>query len=138
MKASIITGHQGIGSTIITGEVIVANDNFSARYDVDLVTGKFSRPGHKLFGESFANKVIALNIAKGGVASAWMLHSLASGKHKPLALLLNKANPIMVQGAVFAKLPLVDRFDEDITAVLNPGYRVRVNPQMGTVEILND
>ena len=138
MTASTFRGHPGIGMTIVSGEVIVASDNFSARYDVDLVTGKFSRPGHKLFGESFSNKIIALNIAKGGVASAWMLHSLVAGKHRPLALLLNKANPIMAQGAAFANLPLIDRFDEDITAVLRSGEMVRVNPQMGTVEILKN
>ena len=132
----IIRGHPGIGSGIIEGEAIVAKDNFSARYDLDLKTGRFSRPAHKLFSESFADRIIVLDIAKGGVASAWMLHVLMSGPHRPKALLLNSANPIMAQGASFGAMPLVDRFETDITDVVRTGDRLRVDPASGTVEVL--
>ena len=46
--------HKGIGRKI-SGVVLSANDNFSARYDLDRIRGIFSRPQHKLFGKSYVN-----------------------------------------------------------------------------------
>lgn len=132
----LIKGHPGIGAGVVEGEAIVAKDNFSARYDLDLKTGQFSRPAHALFGESFADKIIVLDIAKGGVASAWMLHVLMSGPHRPKALLLNNANPIMAQGASFGRMPLIDRFEGDITQLVKTGDRLKLDPAAGTVEVV--
>lgn len=78
-----------------------------------------------------------LDIAKGGVASAWMLRVLMHSDHRPKALILNWANPIMAQGASFGEMPLIDRFDCDITKELKTGDRLRVTPEEGRIEVLN-
>ena len=54
----------------------------------------------------------------------------------PLALLLNHANPVMAQGAAFADLPLIDRFEVDITAELRSGDLVSVDPARACVSLL--
>ena len=133
----VIKGHTGIGNSV-TGEALVAQDDFSARYDLDRIKGIFSRPTHKLFGQSYVGKVLVLNIAKGGVATAWMLRSMKESGIAPIALLLNYANPIMVQGAAHADFPMVDRFEEDITKVVKSGHLVNVEPSAGIVTILTD
>jgi len=112
---------------------VVANDNFSARYDLDRIEGTFSRPSHKLFGQSYKNKVLILNAAKGGVATAWMLHDMITRGIAPAALVLNAANPIMAQGAAFAALPMIDRFEVDITSVVESGVEVTVVPERGEI-----
>ena len=130
-----IRGHVGIGAAV-TGRALVAQDDFSARYDLDRVKGVFSRPAHKLCGENYVDTILVLNTAKGGVASSWMLREMRKMGKSPAALLLNRANPIMVQGAAFADLCFMDRFDTDITTALKTGDQVRVDPAAGTVEIL--
>ena len=134
MSDRVIKGHVGIGATV-TGEALVADDNFSARYDLDRVNGTFSRPSHKLFGQSYDGKVLVLNIAKGGVATAWMLRAMKETGVTPLALVLNFANPIMAQGAAHADFPMIDRFEVDITTVVNSGDSVTVNPADGTLTV---
>ena len=131
-----IRGHAGIGGPV-TGAALVAGDNFSARYDLDRVNGVFSRQSHALFGESYVGRILVLNTAKGGVATAWMLREMVSRRMAPAALLLNRSNPIMAQGAAFADLPFLDRFESDITAFLRTGDRVTVDPSTGTVTILD-
>ncbi len=69
--------HVGIGPEV-KGFALVADDNFSARYDLDRINGVFSRPQHKLYGESYKDVILVLNTAKGGVATAWMLYEMAS------------------------------------------------------------
>jgi len=134
MKARRYRGHVGIG-TRVSGVALVADENFSARYDLDRVKGIFSRPGHRLFGESYVGRILVLNTAKGGVATSWMLHEMKSRDMAPAALLLNAANPVMAQGAAFTGLPFMDRFEVDITRVIRTGDRVLVDPRRGCVTV---
>ncbi len=129
-----IIGHKGVGAKV-TGEALVAKDNFSARYDLDRINGIFSRPTHKLYGQSYVGKVLVLDLSKGGVATAWMLRDMVSRKIAPAALLLNSANPIMAQGAAFADLPLIDRFATDITQEIETGCLLTVDPAHGIVTV---
>ena len=121
----------------VRGPALVASDGFSARYDLDRTAGIFSRPDHKLFGESYLGKILILDTAKGGVASAWMLNEMTSRGVMPLALVLNSVNPILVQGAAFADLSMLVGFDEDITAVVASGSEVEVNPETSELAVLN-
>jgi predicted aconitase with swiveling domain len=102
----------------VKGEALVARDGFSARYDLDRIAGTFSRPAHKLAGQSYVGKILVLDTAKGGVASAWMLHEMASRGVVPLALVFNSVNPILAQGAAFGGITMLAGFDGDITSLV--------------------
>jgi hypothetical protein len=131
----ILRCHPGIGPRV-QGKAIAARDNFSVRYDLDYRRGVFGRPGHALHGVSYVGFILVLNAAKGGVASAWMLQELVTIGKAPLALVLNDANPVLVQGAAFANLPLVDRFEVDVTGAIATGDELIVDPRAGEVRIL--
>ncbi len=107
---------------------LVAKDGFSARYDLDRVRGVFSRPQHKLAGESYVGRVLVLDAAKGGVATAWMLYDMKSRGIVPAALVLNAVNPIMAQGAALADFTMISGFDLDITQAIPNGAMVEVDP----------
>jgi predicted aconitase with swiveling domain len=132
----LVRGHPGIGQPV-RGAALVARDGFSARYDLDRVKGVFSRPGHALFGRPYVGRVLVLDHAKGGVATAWMLHEMAARGMAPAALLLNAANPVMAQGAALAKIALMDRFEGDVTALVPDGAVVEIEPAAGLVRILD-
>ena len=128
--------HPGIGPAV-TGTALVAKDNFSARYDLDRKAGTFSRPSHALAGQSYVGKILVLDTAKGGVATAWMLHEMSSRGVVPLALVFNRVNPILAQGAAFGAVTMVDRFDGDVTDLIQTGDELRIDPAAGLVEILS-
>jgi predicted aconitase with swiveling domain len=117
----------GMGAKV-RGVAVVAKDGFSARYDLDRVRGVFSRADHKLAGESYVGRVLVLDAAKGGVATAWMLHEMRARGVIPAALVLNAVNPIMVQGAVLADFTMLSGFDLDITQAIANGAMVEVDP----------
>jgi len=127
--------HIGIGPQT-EGIALVADDNFSARYDLDRIQGVFSRPQHKLYGQSYRDVILVLNTAKGGVATAWMLYEMTSRHIAPKAILLNQANTILAQGAALANMAMVDRFEEgDVTTLIKTGEHLIVNPALGRVTI---
>jgi hypothetical protein len=120
----------------VTGQALVAHDGFSARYDLDRIGGTFSRPAHKLAGQSYVGKVLVLDTAKGGVASAWMLHAMAARGVVPLALVFNSVNPILAQGAAFGKVTMLAGFDADITSLVPQGAIVKLDPATRTLQVL--
>jgi predicted aconitase with swiveling domain len=113
---------------MVRGTAVVARDGFSARYDLDRAAGVFSRPQHALFGRSYVGVVLILDRAKGGVATAWMLHEMAARGVVPAALVFNTVNPIMVQGAAFGDVTMMSGFGVDITAAVPDGAVVEVDP----------
>lgn len=117
----------GMGEPV-EGLALVASDGFSARYDLDRIRGVFSRPDHKLAGQSYVDRIVILDAAKGGVATAWMLHEMRARGIAPAALVLNRVNPIMVQGAALAGFTMLSGFAEDITRAVSNGAMVRLEP----------
>ena len=131
----IFTARHAIGANV-RGQALVAHDGFSARYDLDRIGGTFSRPAHKLAGQSYVGKILVLDTAKGGVASAWMLREMASRGIVPLALVFNSVNPILAQGAAFGNVTMLAGFDGDITAQVPHGARVELDPSARTLRLL--
>ena len=129
------TARHAIG-TKVRGVALVAHDGFSARYDLDRIAGRFSRPAHKLVGQSYVGKVLILDTAKGGVASAWMLREMASRGVVPLAIVFNSVNPILVQGAAFGDVTMLAGFDDDITAQVPHGAAVQIDPAARLLRVL--
>lgn len=135
--ALVLKCHKGIGP-IVSGIALVAEDNFSARYDLDRLKGVFSRPAHKLVGQNYVDRILVLVTAKGGVASAWMLREMAQRGMAPAAIVFDRTNTILAQGAAFADMALVDRFEAgDPTTLIRTGDEVLIEPAAGRVTIKN-
>jgi predicted aconitase with swiveling domain len=134
-KARVFRARHAMGRSV-RGTALVAHDGFSARYDLDRIAGIFSRPTHKLAGQTYVGRILVLDTAKGGVASAWMLHEMQSRGMAPLAFLFNSVNPILVQGAALGDVPMLAGFDQDITAAIPNGAELEIDPKLGVVTVV--
>ena len=88
----------------------------------------FRGPSTSLPAKSYVGRILVLDAAKGGVATAWMLYEMMSREMMPAALVLNAVNPIMVQGAALAGATLISGFECDITAAIPNGAMVEIDP----------
>jgi len=134
MSGKVLVARHAMGAKV-AGDALVARDGFSARYDLDRIAGIFSRPAHKLAGQSYVGRILVLDTAKGGVASAWMLHEMQSRGKVPLALVFNSVNPILAQGAALGNITMLAGFDEDVIDAVANGARVELDPQAKTLRI---
>ena len=134
MRAVVLIGHPGVGD-VAEGEALVSPEGFSARYDLDRMTGVISRESHPLYGQSIAGKVLVCPLAKGGFATSWALLDLKARGLAPVAMLFGWANPVMVQGAVLAGVALMDQLTPDPMSAIANGDWVRVHPRSARVEV---
>ena len=137
MTARVFRARHAIGRAV-RGIALVASDGFSARYDLDRIAGVFCRPTHKLVGQSYVGRILVLDTAKGGVATAWMLHEMQSRGVVPLAVVLNSVNPILAQGAALGDVPMLAGFEQDITLAVPSGAEVEVDPSARSLTIIDD
>jgi predicted aconitase with swiveling domain len=128
-------GPAGFG-VAVEGEALVSSDAFSPRYDLDRATGVISRETHAIAGHNIAGKILVIPAAKGGVAAGWAFYDIVRRGVGPLALICRETNPVMVQGAVLAGIPIMHRLEPDPVTSIRTGDRLRVDPQAGVVTIL--
>ena len=128
---------QGSGPAV-QARVLVDPVAFSPRYDLDRVRGTFSRTGHPLHGESLAGRVLASPGVQGGVAGGWAFLAMAGSGVGPAALVFGHVNPVMVQGAVTAGIPILAGIDPAFFAEVGTDDVVRVNPAGSTVQVLHE
>lgn len=112
----------------VEGEVLVFSEGFSPRYDLDRWTGVISRIGHSLEGQSIVGKILLIPTVKGGVAGGWAFLDLLHKGIAPKALVFGRLNPVMVQGAVLAGIPIAGGWDRDPAQYLRSGDRIRLSP----------
>lgn len=131
----VLRGPAGFGPAV-EGVALVSGDAFSPRYDLDRTTGLISRRDHAIAGHNIAGKVLVIPAAKGGVAAGWAFYDIVSRGVGPLALICRETNPVMVQGAVLAGIPIMHRLEPDPVTSIRTGDRVRIDPGGGIVTIL--
>lgn len=136
MSQIVLTARHALGKKV-SAQALVAKDGFSARYDLNRLEGVFSRPSHRLVGQSYIGRILVLDTAKGGVASAWMLHEMQSRNMAPVAIVFNTVNPILAQGAALGDISMLAGFDCDVTEVIPHGALVEIDPETKTLRVLD-
>ena len=120
----------------VEGEALVMREGFSPRYDLDRLTGVISRMGHSAEGLSIKDRILVIPTVKGGVAGGWAFYDLLHKGIAPKALVFGKLNPVMVQGAVLAKIPITEGWSTDALELMATGDVVRVDPQARTIALV--
>jgi predicted aconitase with swiveling domain len=120
----------------VEGEALVSEEGFSPRYDLDRWSGLITKPGHRLEGQSIVGKVCFFPTAKGGIAAGWAFYDLQWKKIAPKAFIFGVTNPVMVQGAIFAGIPITEGWEPDARTLVHTGDWVRVDPARKLIEVL--
>jgi predicted aconitase with swiveling domain len=120
----------------VEGEAVVSEEGFSPRYDLDRWSGVITKPGHKLEGTSIKDKICFFPTAKGGIAAGWAFNDIKSKGIAPKAFIFGIANPVMIQGAIFAGITITEGWDRDPRELFHTGDWVRVEPQRMTITVV--
>ena len=120
----------------VEGEALVSAEGFSPRYDLDRWSGLITKPGHKLEGENIRDKILFFPSAKGGIAAGWAFYDIRHKGIAPKALVFGVTNPVMVQGAVFANIPITEGWSPNPLEHIGSGDLVRVDPKRKVIELL--
>lgn len=121
---------------VVEGEAVVSDEGFSPRYDLDRWSGLITKPGHKLEGVSIKDKVCFFPTAKGGIAAGWAFNDIRHKGIAPRAFIFGIANPVMIQGAIFAGITITEGWSRDPRGLIRSGDWVRVDPERMAISVV--
>ncbi|MBK1783425.1 aconitase X swivel domain-containing protein [Prauserella cavernicola] len=136
MTSTTFAVRQATGPTV-EAEAVVSPVPFSARYDLDRTTGVISRGDHPLLGTSVRDRILIARGVQGGVAAGWAFLSMRDLGVGPCGLVFGATNPVMVQGAVTAGLPIVAGVDDAFFDAVSTGDVVRIDPARREVAVVS-
>ena len=120
----------------VEGCALVSEEGFSPRYDLDRWSGIITKAGHKLEGESIKERICFFPTAKGGIAAGWAFNDIKAKGIAPRAFVFGIANPVMVQGAIFAGITITEGWSAAPGTLIATGDFVRVDPARRTITLL--
>jgi len=123
---------------VVEAPVLVNPRPFSARYDLDRLSGTISRADHPLRGQPVAGRILLSPKVQGGVAAAWALLTMANRGVGFAGLVFGELNPVMVQGAVTAGVPIGAGIDPCAFGELATGTLMRFDPGEGTLSVVDE
>lgn len=118
------------------GPALVIRGGFSPRYHLDRATGTFRVRGHPFEGKTVAGMILICDFARGGVAAGWALYAMHDAGVAPRALIFGVSNPVMVQGALFAGIPIADGLADEAWREIGAGQWVRLNVEHKVLQVL--
>lgn len=142
MSEAVVAGTQDVlrvdraFGPAVEGEAVVSDEGFSPRYDLDRWSGVITKPGHKLEGIDIRDKICFFPTAKGGIAAGWAFNDIRSKGIAPKAFVFGIANPVMIQGAIFAGITITEGWDRHPRGFVRTGDWVRVDPQRMTISVV--
>ncbi|MCS7115714.1 MAG: DUF126 domain-containing protein [Nitrososphaerota archaeon] len=125
------------GRRIVEGyskaEALVSLKPISFLGDIDPKTGKVIERKHDLYGKCVKDKVLCFPHGHGSTVGSYVIYALAINKVAPKAIVNEKAEPVIVVGAVIANIPMIDQVD---ISQIRTGDIVEVDAYTGVARIL--
>lgn len=129
-----LKGCKAVGG-VVEGEAVVSKRSFSFVGGINDKTGVIIEKRHELYGKSIAGKIFVFPSGMGSSGGSHRLYLLSFNGVAPKAIINTKADPIVVQGALIANIPMIYHFNEDPVEVIKTGDHVRVDADRGIVEV---
>jgi predicted aconitase with swiveling domain len=129
LKCHKIIGGCGEGEALVSHEPLCF-------YLTDPKTGVIREKTHELAGKNVANRVLVFPSGKASsVVQIDGLFKLASNNLAPKAMIVKDVETVLVVSAFIAKVPLVDKLEQDPFEAISTGDFVKVDADKSIITI---
>jgi len=119
------------------GEALVTQQGISFLGGVDPETGMITEVDHELCGVNLTGKILVLPGLKGSAGAMWIIIRLAARGIGPKAIVVSKADTILIGAVIMGGIPTVDSLSVDPFQVFKSGDLLKVDGTIGTVEFIS-
>ncbi len=122
-----------------SGEALISREPIGFLGGVDPKTGDVIERGHALEGKNIAGKVLIFPNGKGSTVGSYVMLQLAKNGKAPAAIINERAEPIIIVGAIISKIPMVEAIidspKKDIFKLFRDGQKIEVDGEKGLIII---
>ena len=104
--------------------------------DIDPETGVVKAPNSPARGKRLAGRILVMRYMKGSTVGTYVLYALSRRGVAPLAIVVERPDPVLVAGCVLGNITLAYGVDPELFQVVREGDRLRVSPRDQSVYLL--
>jgi predicted aconitase with swiveling domain len=133
---------RGLTRGVAVGEALVSRQPFGFWGEVDPYTGIVTDIHHEWYGQCIAGKILIFPYGRGSTGSGGIIVEAYRRGKAPAAIVNLKTDFILLSGPLSievlygGRLPVVDRPERDVFAIVKSGSIVKVDGDEGFIEIL--
>ena len=134
MGDKILKGHK-VSKGKAEGEALVSQQPISFGAGVDPATGIIMDKDNELKGTSVSGKILVFPVGKGSSMGSYRLYEMTRNNVAPKGIINLRGEPVIVSGAIFSNIPMVDQLDSNPLETIKTGDYVIIDADQGTVTI---
>ena len=123
----------GKGMGIVSGRALVTTEPICFLGGIDVKTGKVTEQGHPLYGQCIKDTMLVFPTGKGSTGGSYLIYDTVCNGNGPKCILNLNVEQVTAVGCIMGEVPLVDKPEEDITAIIHTGDFVSVDLDTGTI-----
>ena len=128
---------RSIAGGLVEGEAIISRQGICFMGGIDPNSGAVSEVAHELRGKEVTDKILVLHSHKGSASGMWAMYLLKQNGLAPKAIIMPKADAIVIAAVIMGKIPAIDGLDFDPLEKFKDGDKLRVDGDKGTVELMD-
>jgi len=121
---------------IAQGEAMVTRMAISFTGGLDPETGIIREPGHELYGQCVAGKILVFPCGKGSTTGSWQYYAAFKKGNAPKGIINQTAEGVVAVSAIITGTPMVHQLEKDPFDCIENGDFVRIDADKGFVEIM--
>ena len=115
------------------GEVLLSKQGLSFYGSVDCDSGVVTEKGSDIEGKSVAGKILVFPQGKGSTVGSYTLYRLKKNGVAPAAIINNECETICAVGGIISGIPVVDKPEKDVFALLKNEQKIKVDAVKGVI-----
>jgi uncharacterized protein len=134
MNKKILKGHR-VSKGKVAGEALVSPQPISFGAGVDPATGVIVDKDCEINGTSVSGKILVFPVGKGSSMGSYRLYEMVRNNVAPKGIINLRGEPVIVSGAIFSNIPMVDQLDGNPLELIKTGDHVTIDADQGLVTI---
>jgi predicted aconitase with swiveling domain len=118
------------------GQALVSRMAISFTGGMDPESGIIREPGHDLYGQSVAGKILVFPTGKGSTTGSWQYYAAFKRGFAPRGIINEKAEGVVAVSAIITETPMVHGLEKNPVDCIETGDFVRIDADKGFVEII--
>ena len=131
----ILRGKVIVSGGTLRGKALVSKKPISFLGGVDPKSGVIIEKNHDLNGKCIKDKILCFPHGHGSTVGSYVIYALAKNNLAPKAILNEKADPVVVVGAVLAGIPMISEVNID---QIKTGDLLEIYCKEGIIKILGE
>jgi len=131
----ILKGKVIVSGGTLRGKALVSKKPISFLGGVDPKSGVIIEKNHDLNGKCIKDKILCFPHGHGSTVGSYVIYALAKNNLAPKAILNEKADPVVVVGAVLAGIPMISEVNIN---QIKTGDLLEIYCKEGIIKILGE